>query len=102
MWGLASNRDTDDIREAPSLYMDQALLKEGASVSAFDPEAMENVRKQIGDKIQYGKDEYDVLDGADFLIIATEMGGLPYNPTSKRMARSMKAKLISTDAISTT
>ncbi|HRS38601.1 MAG: UDP-glucose/GDP-mannose dehydrogenase family protein [Bacteroidia bacterium] len=93
MWGLAFKPDTDDIREAPSLYMIEALLKEGASVSAFDPEAMENVRKQIGDKIQYGKDEYDVLDGADFLIIATEWAVFR-TPDFERMARSMKAKLI--------
>ncbi len=72
IWGLAFKPDTDDIREAPSLYIIKELLKEGMAVSAFDPEAMPNVKQILGDKIIYGKDEYDVLNGADFLIIATE------------------------------
>jgi UDPglucose 6-dehydrogenase len=58
MWGLAFKPDTDDVREAPALYMIDALLKAGATVSAFDPEAMDNVHKLIGDKIEYARDEY--------------------------------------------
>jgi UDPglucose 6-dehydrogenase len=72
LWGLAFKPNTDDIREAPALYMIDALLKEGASVSAFDPEAMANVKQLLGDKIAYVDNQYDCLKGADALIIATE------------------------------
>jgi UDPglucose 6-dehydrogenase len=72
MWGLAFKPNTDDIREAPALHMIDELLEEGAQVRVFDPEAMENVKRIYGDKIIYVDDEYDVLTGADSLIIATE------------------------------
>ncbi|MEO0043789.1 MAG: hypothetical protein RL329_3237, partial [Bacteroidota bacterium] len=71
-WGLAFKPNTDDIREAPALYMIDELLEAGAKVNVYDPEAMENVKKIYGEKIQYMKDEYAVLQGADSLIIATE------------------------------
>lgn len=74
LWGLAFKPDTDDIREAPALYMIDALTKAGAEVIAFDPEAMENVRNLIGDKIHYGTNEYEILKGADALVICTEWG----------------------------
>jgi len=72
LWGLAFKPDTDDIREAPALYIIDELLKAGATVSAFDPEAMKNVKKQIGDVITFAADEYDALKDADALLIATE------------------------------
>lgn len=72
LWGLAFKPNTDDIREAPALEMIDALVKEGATVSAFDPEAMENVRQLIKDKITYTENQYDALKGADALVIATE------------------------------
>jgi UDPglucose 6-dehydrogenase len=72
IWGLAFKPDTDDIREAPAIYMIDALLKEGAEVSAYDPEAMENVKGIKGNKIKYGENEYDILENADALLIATE------------------------------
>jgi UDPglucose 6-dehydrogenase len=72
MWGLAFKPNTDDIREAPALYMIEELLEGGAKVQVFDPEAMPNVKKLFGDKIIYAKDEYDALHNADALIIATE------------------------------
>src|ERR1700760_3904608 len=72
LWGLAFKPNTDDIREAPALYMIDALVKEGATVSVFDPEAMTNVKRTIGDKIQYATNQYDALNNADALIIATE------------------------------
>ena len=72
LWGLAFKPDTDDIREAPALYIIDELLKAGATVSAFDPEAMKNVKKQIGDVIEFADDEYDALKDADALLIATE------------------------------
>src|SRR5688572_9630852 len=72
LWGLAFKPNTDDIREAPALYMIDALIKEGATVTAFDPEAMNNVKNTIGDKISYAENQYNALDNADALIIATE------------------------------
>jgi UDPglucose 6-dehydrogenase len=72
LWGLAFKPNTDDIREASALYMIQSLLQEGASVVAFDPEAMPNVKALIGDKIGFAESQYDALGGADALIIATE------------------------------
>ena len=72
LWGLAFKPDTDDIREAPSLYIIEELLKLGAQVIAYDPEAMKNVKAILGDKISYGKDPYEILSGADMLLIATE------------------------------
>jgi len=72
LWGLAFKPNTDDIREAPALYLIEALTAEGAVVVAFDPEAMLNVKKMIGDKIEYAENQYGALDKADALIIATE------------------------------
>lgn len=72
MWGLAFKPNTDDIREAPALYTIENLLKEGARVKAFDPEAMDNVKKLFGDNIQFAKDQYDALLGSDSLAIMTE------------------------------
>jgi UDPglucose 6-dehydrogenase len=72
VWGLAFKPDTDDIREAPALYMIRALLAAGATVSAYDPEAMENVKSVFGTQISYAKDEYDALLQADALLICTE------------------------------
>jgi len=72
LWGLAFKPNTDDIREAPALAMIQSLMKEGASVMAYDPEAMLNVKNQIGDSIQYASNQYEALQGADILVIATE------------------------------
>lgn len=72
IWGLAFKPNTDDIREAPALYLIEALLKEGAAIAAFDPEAMPNVKKLLGDKIEYASSQYDAIDNADALIIATE------------------------------
>jgi UDPglucose 6-dehydrogenase len=72
LWGLAFKPNTDDIREAPALKIIEELLSEGAVVSAYDPEAMANVRKEIGEKIEFAKNQYEALENADALIIATE------------------------------
>lgn len=72
LWGLAFKPLTDDIREAPALYIIEDLVNDGAEITAFDPEAMSNVKKLIGDKINYAAHQYDALDGADALIIVTE------------------------------
>lgn len=93
LWGLAFKPDTDDIREAPSLDMIDALVEAGATVTAFDPEAMDNVRARIGDKINYTQDEYGALQGADALIIATEWQ-LFRNPDLARVEKLLKEKTI--------
>ena len=72
LWGLAFKPDTDDIREAPALYIINELLNAGAKVKAFDPEAMDNVAEHFGDKIEFCSNEYDSLVNSDALIIATE------------------------------
>lgn len=72
LWGLAFKPDTDDIREAPALYMIDKLVAAGATIVAYDPEAMENVKGLIGGRIGYANNHYEALEGADALLIATE------------------------------
>ncbi|WP_191858402.1 UDP-glucose dehydrogenase family protein [Hanstruepera ponticola] len=72
VWGLAFKPETDDIREAPALYTINELLNAGANVIAYDPEAMPNVKRKLGDKIAFASDMYDATEGADALIICTE------------------------------
>ncbi len=72
IWGLAFKPNTDDIREAPALEIIEALLKEGATVAAFDPEGMNNVKEILGDRISFSDTQYDCLENADALVIATE------------------------------
>ncbi|MBT6746306.1 MAG: UDP-glucose/GDP-mannose dehydrogenase family protein [Flavobacteriales bacterium] len=72
IWGLAFKPDTDDIREAPSLYIINELLKEGAHIKAYDPEAMNNVKALFGDKLSYATNHYDAIENADALVINTE------------------------------
>ncbi|MEY2701777.1 MAG: hypothetical protein RLY43_410 [Bacteroidota bacterium] len=72
LWGLAFKPNTDDIRDAPALVIIDELIKIGASVTAYDPEAIPNVKSLIGDKIQYAINQYQALENADALIIATE------------------------------
>ena len=89
VWGLAFKPDTDDIREAPALIMIAALLNLGAKINAFDPEAMQNVKNSLGEKIEYATDEYTALNGADALLICTEWG-IFRNPDFTRMKSLMK------------
>jgi UDPglucose 6-dehydrogenase len=93
LWGLAFKPNTDDTREAPALSMIEILLKEGATVSAFDPEGMKNVKKQIGDVIDYAENQYDALQGADALIIATEWNEFR-TPDFTKIAAILKNKAI--------
>ncbi|MHA8073474.1 UDP-glucose dehydrogenase family protein [Aquirufa sp. HETE-40SA] len=93
MWGLAFKPYTDDIREAPSLYNIDALLELGASVSAYDPEAMNHVRNLIGDKITFTKNPYEALEGADALLIVTEWPQFR-TPDFERMDSLLKNKVI--------
>ena len=93
LWGLAFKPNTDDTREAPALSMIDALLKEGATVSAFDPEGMKNVKKQIGDVIDYSENQYDALKDADALIVATEWNEFR-TPDFTKIAAILKNKAI--------
>jgi len=93
LWGLAFKPNTDDIREAPALYMIDSLLKAGATISAFDPEAMANVKQVVGDKITYAENQYDCLKEADALIIATEWSEFR-TPNFLKMVTSLKNKVI--------
>ncbi|MEO7922317.1 MAG: UDP-glucose/GDP-mannose dehydrogenase family protein [Chitinophagaceae bacterium] len=93
LWGLAFKPNTDDIREAPALFMIDALINEGATVAVFDPEAMKNVQREIGNKVIYAESQYEALKGADALIIATEWNEFR-TPDFSRIAASLKNKAI--------
>ena len=97
LWGLAFKPDTDDIREAPALYLIDALIESGATVAAFDPEAIDNARglKRASwhGRVAFGTDEYEILRDADFLIIATEWS-LFRAPDFPRIASLMKSKTL--------
>ena len=72
IWGLAFKPNTDDIREAPALTIINELLEAGAKIRAFDPEAMENVKALMGDKITFCDNQYDTIEGTDALVVVTE------------------------------
>ena len=93
LWGLAFKPNTDDIREAPALSIIDALTTMGATIAAYDPEAMPNVKAQIGDKIKYAGSQYEALSGADFLIIATEWSEFR-TPDFERIEKEIKNKII--------
>lgn len=93
VWGLAFKPNTDDIREAPALYIIEGLLKAGAAVAAFDPEAMENVSKIIGDKITLVNSQYEALQDADALVIATEWSEFR-TPDFDKMGSMLSGKVI--------
>ena len=92
-WGLAFKPNTDDIREAPALYIIEALLAAGGSVTAFDPEAMKNVKEIMGGKINFTDNQYEALENADALIIATEWNEFR-TPDFSRIASKLKTKVI--------
>ena len=93
LWGLAFKPDTDDIREAPALYIIDELVSAGATVTAFDPEAMPNVKGVIGDKISYASNEYEALENADALVVCTEWG-IFRNPDFDKIAKLLNDKVI--------
>ena len=93
LWGLAFKPNTDDIREAPALYIIEALLQEGARLTVFDPEAMNNVRELMGDRIEYSENQYDALKNADALIIATEWNEFR-TPNFLKIVTTLKNKVI--------
>lgn len=93
LWGLAFKPETDDIREAPALYIIDELVKQGATVTAFDPEAMANVKGLLGNKIHYVEDQYEALTNADALLIATEWSVFR-NPDFEKMEQVLTNKVI--------
>lgn len=93
LWGLAFKPNTDDIREAPAIYMIRQLLEEGATISTYDPEAMENVKHIFGDQIQFCQNEYEAAKGADALLIATEWS-IFRNPDFNKLSELLKDKVI--------
>jgi UDPglucose 6-dehydrogenase len=93
IWGLSFKPRTDDIREAPSLVLIDALLEAGATVLAHDPVAGENVAKLYGDRIQLCDHHYDTLDGADALVICTEWSEFR-NPDFAFLQHKLKQPLI--------
>lgn len=93
LWGLAFKPNTDDIREAPALFIIDALIKEGATVTVFDPEAMPNVQQLMGDKVKYAPLQYDCLENADALIIATEWSVFR-TPDFDKISTRLKNKII--------
>ena len=93
IWGLAFKADTDDIREAPARYIIDELKSLGAEIIAFDPEAMDNIKEIYGASIQFGKNAYEVLEGADALLIATEWGVFR-NPDFDKIGELLNEKVI--------
>ena len=93
LWGLSFKPETDDIREAPSLSMIKELTDSGAEVISYDPEAMDNIRDLVGDKIKYSKNSLEALEGVDALLIATEWSAFR-NPDFNLMHSLMKSPII--------
>ncbi len=93
VWGLSFKPDTDDIREAPALYMIDKLLELGAEIVAFDPEAMDNVKALYKDRITFVEHQYDALNNADALLIVTEWGAFR-NPDFNKMKSLLKENKI--------
>nr|WP_315418596.1 UDP-glucose/GDP-mannose dehydrogenase family protein [uncultured Pedobacter sp.] len=93
LWGLAFKPETDDVREAPALYIIDALVKAGATVTVFDPEGMENVKNMIGDKVEFAADQYSALNNADALLIATEWSVFR-NPDFNKIDTLLKNKVV--------
>ncbi len=93
VWGLAFKPNTDDIREAPALYLIDELLAAGATVRAYDPEAIAHVERIYGNKVFFASDEYDALNGADFLVIVTEWNAFR-SPDFDRIKSLLKEPVI--------
>lgn len=93
MWGLAFKPETDDIREAPALNTIEGLLDHGADITAYDPEAMENVKAEFGGRIKFADDQYSALEDADVLLILTEWSAFR-TPDFDEMKRRMKNHII--------
>lgn len=93
MWGLAFKPETDDMREAPSLVLIDLLLKAGCRVTAYDPVAIPEAKRRIGDRIHYAKDIYEAVTDADVLMIVTEWKEFRL-PSWPKIKQQMKTPLI--------
>ncbi len=93
VWGLSFKPNTDDIREAPALTIIEALLENGAEVSAYDPEAMNNVKNLLFNRIHFAEHQYEALADADALVIATEWSEFR-TPDFGRIISLLKNKVI--------
>jgi UDPglucose 6-dehydrogenase len=93
VWGLSFKPNTDDMREAPSIVIINKLLKRGAKIKAYDPVAIPNAKNEFGNRISYGKDNYDVLSGADALMVITEWNEFR-RPNFEKMLNLMKFPII--------
>ena len=93
LWGLAFKPETDDMREAPALVLIDKLVAAGCTVKVFDPVAMDECRRRVGNKVLYGKDMYDATVDADALILVTEWKTFRM-PSWEVLARSMRNKLV--------
>jgi UDPglucose 6-dehydrogenase len=93
IWGLAFKPNTDDVREAPAIYLAEELIKAGAKVQVYDPEAMTTAKMLLGDKVTYAMNEYEALKDADCLAIVTEWNEFR-SPDFDRISSILKNKLI--------
>ena len=93
IWGLAFKPETDDIREAPALYIIEELLQRGANIQVFDPEAMPNVKRKFGDQLTYTLNKYEAANKADALIICTEWS-IFRTPDFNRLKEALKTPVI--------
>ncbi|NLJ44398.1 MAG: UDP-glucose/GDP-mannose dehydrogenase family protein [Bacteroidales bacterium] len=93
VWGLSFKPKTDDIRESSAVFLVKELLKRGVNIRAYDPAAMEETRKEVGDSIYYAEDPYDAIKGADALAMMTEWPEF-HLPDLDKMAEIMKGKVI--------
>lgn len=93
LWGLAFKPNTDDTREAPAFRLIQRLLDAGASITAYDPEAMENTKRFFGDRVQYAVDSMECLNDTDALIIATEWNEFR-SPDFEAVKKSLRLPII--------
>lgn len=93
MWGLSFKPETDDMREAPSLVLIERLLAAGCRVRVFDPIAMDEARRRLGDSVEYCTSKYEALEGADALMIVTEWKQFRL-PNWARVAEAMKGGVV--------
>ncbi len=93
IWGLAFKPETDDIREAPSIYLMEALLIKGAKLTVFDPEAMPHIKAKFGNKLNYKNTMYEAIENADALVICTEWS-IFRTPNYKKLKKLLKQPVI--------
>ena len=93
VWGLSFKPETDDIRQAPSLDILEKLIEAGADLTVYDPEAMDNIRGVIGDKVKYANKSMDALKDAEGLLICTEWAAFR-NPNFNKMKSAMASPVI--------